>query len=49
MILVVDASVALKWQFEDEEATERALAMLNEYVENAITLYRLPRRKSAIS
>jgi predicted nucleic acid-binding protein len=38
MIAVVDASVALKWQFEDEETTERAMAMLSDYVENAITL-----------
>lgn len=31
--LVVDASVALKWQFEDEEAAEEATRLLMDYVE----------------
>ena len=35
---VVDASVALKWQFEDEEATEQALALLTDYVAGRIHL-----------
>jgi predicted nucleic acid-binding protein len=33
MTLVVDASVALKWQFEDEEATDSATQLLKDYVE----------------
>lgn len=29
--IVVDASVALKWQFRDEDETEQAVAMLQDY------------------
>jgi predicted nucleic acid-binding protein len=29
--IVVDASVALKWQFKDEDETEQAVAMLQDY------------------
>lgn len=32
MSAVVDASVALKWQFEDEEATGQATALLQDFV-----------------
>ena len=38
MMAVVDASVALKWQFEDEEATSSATSLLNDYVEGRIEL-----------
>ena len=38
MINVVDASVALKWQFEDEEATEQAVAMMKDFVNGELTL-----------
>lgn len=38
MIAVVDASVALKWQFEDEEITESATALLRDFVERKVTL-----------
>lgn len=29
--IVVDASVALKWQFKDEDETEQAVSMLHDY------------------
>ena len=38
MIAVLDASVALKWQFEDEEATGAATALLEDFVEGKIEL-----------
>lgn len=38
MIAVVDASVALKWQFEDEETTECATNLLRDFVEGRIEL-----------
>lgn len=38
MIAVLDASVALKWQFQEEEATEPATALLEDYVEGKIEL-----------
>ena len=38
MIAVVDASVALKWQFEDEEITDSATALLRDFVERRVDL-----------
>jgi predicted nucleic acid-binding protein len=38
MIAVLDASVALKWQFQDEEATEQATELLMDYVNGKIQL-----------
>ena len=38
MIAVVDASVALKFQFQDEEATGAATLLLGDYVEGKIDL-----------
>jgi len=38
MIAVVDASVALKWQFEDEEATYGATGLLENFVDGEIQL-----------
>lgn len=38
MIAVLDASVALKWQFEDEEATGAAMHLLEDFVEDKIEL-----------
>ena len=38
MIVVVDASVALKWQFEDEEVTDKAMALLEDFIEGKINL-----------
>jgi len=38
MIAVIDASVALKWQFEDEEATDSARALLDDFIEDKIKL-----------
>ena len=38
VIAVVDASVALKWQFEDEEVTEPATALLRDFVEGRVEL-----------
>jgi len=38
MILVLDASVALKWQFEDEEVTGAATALLEDFIEGKIEL-----------
>ena len=38
VIIVVDASVALKWQFEDEEVTEPATALLRDFVEDRVEL-----------
>lgn len=41
MTAVVDASVALKWQFEDEETTELATALLHDFVHGRIELISL--------
>jgi len=38
MEAVVDASAALKWQFADEEATDAATALLQDFVQGKITL-----------
>jgi predicted nucleic acid-binding protein len=38
MIAVLDATVALKWQFEDEEVTSAAMALLEDFVEGKIEL-----------
>ncbi|MGH9428975.1 MAG: type II toxin-antitoxin system VapC family toxin [Terriglobia bacterium] len=38
MIVVLDASVALKWSFTDEEATDGALALLDDFVEGRVDL-----------
>ena len=38
MIAVLDASVALKWQFEDEEATVAAMSLLEDFTEARIEL-----------
>lgn len=38
MIAVVDASVALKWQFQDEEATDEAIDLLSDFVEGKVQL-----------
>ena len=38
MIAVLDATVALKWQFEDEEVTSAAMALLEDFVEDKIEL-----------
>ncbi|NIO04977.1 MAG: PIN domain-containing protein [Proteobacteria bacterium] len=38
MEAVLDASAALKWQFEDEEATDAATILLNDFVEGKIDL-----------
>jgi predicted nucleic acid-binding protein len=38
VITVVDASVALKWQFEDEEVTEPATDLLRDFVEGRVEL-----------
>lgn len=38
MIAVLDASVALKWQFQDEEATEQATELLRDYVNGKVQL-----------
>src|SRR4030043_1601321 len=38
MTLALDASVALKWQFEDEEVTSSATALLEDFVEGKIEL-----------
>jgi predicted nucleic acid-binding protein len=38
MIAVIDASVALKWQFEDEEVTDKATALLEDFIEGKIDL-----------
>ncbi len=38
MISVLDASVALKWQFEDEEATRSAITLLEDFIEGKIEL-----------
>jgi predicted nucleic acid-binding protein len=38
MTLVVDASVALKWQFEDEEDRPGAMALLEDFVEGSVDL-----------
>ena len=38
MEAVVDASAALKWQFADEEATDAATVLLQDFVQGKITL-----------
>ncbi len=38
VIAVVDASVALKWQFEDEEVTDSATDLLHDFVERRVEL-----------
>lgn len=38
MIAVIDASVALKWQFEEEDVAESAIALLGDFVEHRIDL-----------
>ena len=38
MIAVIDASVALKWQFADEEATDSATVLLEDFIEAKIKL-----------
>lgn len=38
MIAVIDASVALKWQFEDEETTDSATALLLDFVDRRVDL-----------
>ena len=38
MTVVLDASVALKWQFNDEEATAEATALLQDFVDGKIEL-----------
>lgn len=35
---MIDASVALKWQFKDEEATDAAMVLLEDFVEGKNTL-----------
>ena len=41
MIAVLDASVALKWQFEDEEATRASTALLGDFIDGKIDLVSL--------
>jgi len=41
MNAVLDPSVALKWQFEDEEATDSALALLEDFIEGRVLLITL--------
>ena len=38
MIAVLDAAVALKWQFEDEEVTSAAVVLLEDFVEGKVEL-----------
>ena len=38
MMAVVDASVALKWQFQDEDATAQAIDLLSDFVEGKVRL-----------
>ncbi len=38
MLSVLDASVALKWQFRDEESTPQAMALLEDFTEGRIEL-----------
>ncbi len=38
MTAVLDASVALKWQFQDEEATSAATVLLEDFIEGKIEL-----------
>jgi predicted nucleic acid-binding protein len=38
MTTVLDASVALKWQFDDEEATSAATVLLEDFIEGRIEL-----------
>ncbi len=41
MKLVVDASVALKWQFEEEEESQPAIALLQDFAEGKVDLITL--------
>jgi predicted nucleic acid-binding protein len=41
MIAVLDASVALKWQFEDEEATRASTVLLGDFIDGKIDLVSL--------
>jgi predicted nucleic acid-binding protein len=41
MIAVLDASVALKWQFEDEEASSASTALLGDFIDGKIDLVSL--------
>ena len=41
MIAVLDASVALKWQFQDEEATRASTALLGDFIDGKIDLVSL--------
>jgi len=41
MTAVLDPSVAMKWQFEDEEATSPAMALLEDFIEGKIELITL--------
>ena len=41
MIAVLDANVALKWQFEDEEATSASTALLGDFIDGKIDLVSL--------
>ena len=41
MIVVLDASVALKWQFEDEEVLSGATDLLKDFTDNRIELMTL--------
>jgi len=36
---VIDASVALKWQFKDESETETAILMLTDFIEGKISIF----------
>ncbi len=38
MVAVVDASAALKWQFEDEEVTNVAMVLLEDFIDGKIEL-----------
>ena len=38
MKVVIDASVALKWQFEEEEASEPATVLLKDFIDGEIEL-----------
>ena len=38
MISVLDASVALKWQFGDEESADPAMALMEDFIEGRIEL-----------
>jgi predicted nucleic acid-binding protein len=36
---VIDASVALKWQFKDESETEASIQMLTDFIEGKISIF----------